>query len=98
MFREIFQDFRPGRPHFVDLRWIFDKVPRHAGSAETRIFDVRKHSVKRVTEFVKSGADLIVGEQRRLAWGRFWDVEMVCDHRLGSEQFDLLNISDPPGD
>src|ERR671919_2516110 len=56
MFRVVLEHFRPGRPHLVYLRRIFDKIARHARSAEPRIFYIRKHSVKRVTKLMKRSA------------------------------------------
>src|SRR5947207_14972892 len=93
MLSKILQHFRPGRPHLVYLRRVFDEIARHAGAAEAWIFHVRKHSVERVTEFVKRSPDFVVSEQSRFARRRFRDVEMIRDHRLGCEQTGLLNIS-----
>src|SRR4030095_11130825 len=91
MFRVSLEHFRPGRPHFVHLRRILDEIARHARSAESRIFYVRKHSVEGVTELMKRSAHFIMREQGRFARWRFRDVQMIGNDRLGSEQVALLN-------
>ena len=94
--RVILKHVRPARPHLVHLRRVFDKIPRHACTAEARIFDVRKHAVQRVTELVKRGAHFILREQRRLAGRWLRNVQMVGDHRFRAEQIALLHISVHP--
>src|SRR5438105_9158350 len=70
MFGEVLQYLRPNRPHLVNLRWILDKIARHACSAKPRIGHVRKHSMQGMTELMKSSPHFIVRQQRRFAWRR----------------------------
>ena len=97
MFRVIFQDFRPVHPHLVDLRRILDEIARHARSAEARILHVRKHSVERMTEFMKGRAHLVKRQQRRLAIRGFGNVEMIRDDRFRAEERVLSDILIHPG-
>ena len=82
MLRVMLEHFRPGRPHLVHLRRILDEIARHARPAEARVFHIRKHSVKGMTELVEHRAHFVEGEQRRLAGFRFRNVEMIRHHRL----------------
>src|SRR6266704_3602698 len=65
MFCVILEHFRPGRPSLINLRRVLHEVARHARSAESRIFYVRKHSMERVTELVEGSADFIMSQQGR---------------------------------
>ncbi len=42
--------------------------------------------MERVPEFVEQGFDFVEGQQGRLALGRFGEVEVVGDDRLGPAQ------------
>ena len=96
MLRVILKHVRPARPHFIHLRRVFDKIPRHARSAEPRIFHIGKHSMKRVTKFVKRSPHFVVCQQRRLAGRGFRNIEMVHDHWFEGEQLALLNVGIHP--
>src|SRR5882724_6302766 len=96
MFRVIAEDFRPRGPHLVYLRRILDEITRHARSAEPRILYVREHAVQRVPEFVKRGPHIILSEERRFAWRRLRNVEVIRDNRLRPEQIGLRYISIHP--
>ena len=78
----ILQHLRPIPPHLVDLRRILHEVARDTSAAEARILYVRKHSMQRVTEFVKRSPCFIGRQQSRLTFRRLGDVEMIRDDRL----------------
>ena len=80
--RVILQHFRPRHPHLIHLRGILDEIARHARPAEARILHGGKHSVERMTEFVKHRAHLVMREKRRLALFRLGNVEMIRHHRF----------------
>src|SRR4029453_11710936 len=96
MFRVIAEDFRPRGPHLVYLRRILDEITRYTRSAEPRILYVRKHAVQRVPELVKRGPHFILSEERRFAWRRLRNVEVIRDNRLRPEQIVLRDISIHP--
>src|SRR5262245_44890728 len=96
MFRVVGEDVRTRSPHLVYLRWILNKITRHARSAEPRVFYVGKHAVQRVAEFVKRGPDFILSEQCRFSRRRLRNVEVIRDNRLRSEQIVLRDMSIHP--
>ena len=91
------QDRRPGRPHLVDLRRVFDEVARHRGAGELRVLHVREQAVQGMAELMEHGGDFVEAHQGRLAVGRLGDVLVVGDHRLGAGQAVLRHVGIHPG-
>ena len=93
----VLQHLRPGGPHLVHLRGVLHEVARHRSAGEGGIADRGEQSVEGVAELVEQGDDFVEGQQRRLAFRRFGDVQVVRHDRFRPEEARLRDIGVHPG-
>src|SRR5699024_836205 len=86
----------PG-PDLVDLRGVFDEVPRHVGARDARVACLGDQGVQGVRELVEGGGDLVPGEQGGLPGRGAGDVEVVHHHGELAEQTGGLHQVVHPG-